>query len=140
MSQLKKTITSILIILIVIATFTSCGKMQSLEKLDKEKYEISFLSYQGEPKKWYYVDNFYHKVPYDEVSKIYEERRKRQEYSVKKARGDYRPPRVKRWEIYKLADRAFARRKIKKDRFAAVVDEYGNPVDEKVREKDIEIL
>lgn len=36
MSQLKKTITSILIILIVTATFTSCGKMQSLEKIDKD--------------------------------------------------------------------------------------------------------
>ena len=36
MSQLKKTITSILIILIVTVTFTSCGKMQSLEKLDKD--------------------------------------------------------------------------------------------------------
>ena len=51
----------------------------------------------------------------EEVSKIYEERRRKQEYSVKKARGDYRPPKVKWWEIYKLADRAFARRKIKKD-------------------------
>ena len=36
MCHLKKTITSILIILIVTATFTSCGKMQSLEKLDKD--------------------------------------------------------------------------------------------------------
>ncbi len=51
----------------------------------------------------------------EEVSKIYEERRRKQEYSVKKARGDYRQPKVKWWEIYKLADRAFARRKIKKD-------------------------
>lgn len=51
----------------------------------------------------------------DEVSKIYEERRKSQEYSIKKARGDYRPPKVKWWELYKIADRAFARRKIKKD-------------------------
>lgn len=42
-----------------------------VEKLDKEKYEINFLSYQGEPKKWYYVDNFMHKVPYDEVGKVY---------------------------------------------------------------------
>ena len=42
-----------------------------VEKLDKSKYEINFLSYQGEPKKWYYVDNFMHKVPYDEVGKIY---------------------------------------------------------------------
>ena len=42
-----------------------------VEKLDKEKYEIKYLSYQGEPKKWYYVDEFLHKVPYDEVGKIY---------------------------------------------------------------------
>ncbi len=35
-------------------------------------------------------------------------------YSVKKARGDYAPPRIKWWELYKLADRYFARRKIKK--------------------------
>lgn len=36
-------------------------------------------------------------------------------YSVKKARGDYRPPKIKWWELYKLADRSFARRKIKKE-------------------------
>ena len=51
----------------------------------------------------------------EDVSKIYEERRRKQEYSIKKAGGDYRPPKIKWWEIYKLADRAFARRKIKKD-------------------------
>ena len=39
--------------------------------MDKSKYEIKYLSYQGEPKKWYYVDEFLHKVPYDEVGKIY---------------------------------------------------------------------
>lgn len=44
-----------------------------VEKLDKEKFEINFLSYQGEPKKWYHVDKFMHKVPYDEVGKVYEE-------------------------------------------------------------------
>ena len=42
-----------------------------VEKLDKSKYEIKYLSYQGEPKKWYYVDEFLHKVPYDEVGSIY---------------------------------------------------------------------
>lgn len=42
-----------------------------VEKLPKDKYEIKYLSYQGEPKKWYYVDEFLHKVPYDEVGKIY---------------------------------------------------------------------
>ncbi len=44
-----------------------------VEKLDKNKYEIQFLSYQGEPKKWYYVDKFMHKVPYAEVGKVYQE-------------------------------------------------------------------
>lgn len=42
-----------------------------VEKLDKNKYEINFLSYQGEPKKWYYVDNFMHKVPHDKVGQVY---------------------------------------------------------------------
>lgn len=51
----------------------------------------------------------------EEASKIYEEKREQQTYSIKKARGDYRPPKVKWWEIYKLADRSFARRKIKKE-------------------------
>lgn len=43
------------------------------EKLDKSKYEINYLSYQKEPKDWYYVDNFYHKIPHDQVGKIYQE-------------------------------------------------------------------
>lgn len=51
----------------------------------------------------------------EEASKIYEEKHEQQTYSVKKARGDYRPPKIKWWEIYKLADRSFARRKIKKE-------------------------
>lgn len=44
-----------------------------IEKLDKDKFEIHFLSYQGEPKKWYYVDKFMHKVPYDQVGKVYQD-------------------------------------------------------------------
>ena len=44
-----------------------------VEKLNKDKYEIHFLSYQGEPKKWYYVDKFMHRVPYSEVGKVYQE-------------------------------------------------------------------
>lgn len=39
--------------------------------LDPEKYEIYFLSYQGTPKKWYRVDKFLHRVPYERVSEIY---------------------------------------------------------------------
>lgn len=50
----------------------------------------------------------------EETGKLIEERQK-QTYSVKKARGEYREPKIKWWEIYKLADRAFARRKIKKE-------------------------
>lgn len=41
--------------------------------LDKDKFEIQFLSYQGEPKKWYYVDKFMHKIPYEEVGKVYQD-------------------------------------------------------------------
>ena len=44
-----------------------------IEKLDKDKYEIHFLSYQGKPKDWYYVDKFMNKVPYDEVGKVYQD-------------------------------------------------------------------
>ena len=44
-----------------------------IDKLDKSKYEIHFLSYQGTPKRWYYVDKFMHKVPYAEVGKVYQD-------------------------------------------------------------------
>lgn len=43
-----------------------------VEKLDKHKFEIHFLSYDGKQKKWYHVDKFMHKVPYDEVGKVYQ--------------------------------------------------------------------
>lgn len=43
-----------------------------VDKLDKDKYEIHFLSYQGTPKKWYYVDKFMHRIPHDEVGKVYQ--------------------------------------------------------------------
>lgn len=44
-----------------------------VEKLDSERYEIVYLSYQGEPKSWYRVDKFYHRVSHDEVGRIYGE-------------------------------------------------------------------
>lgn len=47
-----------------------------------------------------------------ETGKIIEEQH--QSYSVKKSRGDYAPKKIKWWELYKLTDRHFARRKIKK--------------------------
>lgn len=49
-----------------------------------------------------------------------------EEYSVKKARGDYKPEKIEWWEIYKWADRMLARRKIKKEvnKAARVKPEY----------------
>lgn len=42
------------------------------ELLDKEKFEIWYMSYNAEPKNWYRVDKFCHKVPYARVPQIYE--------------------------------------------------------------------
>lgn len=42
-----------------------------IDLLDKEKYEIWFMSYQGKPKPEYRVDKFLHKVPYEEVPDVY---------------------------------------------------------------------
>ncbi len=44
-----------------------------VNKLDPEKYEVTYLSYEGEPKKWYRIDKFLHRVPTDEVHKVYED-------------------------------------------------------------------
>ena len=43
-----------------------------IEKLDKNKYEIYYLSYQGKAKEWYHVDKFLQRVPHDKVGKIYQ--------------------------------------------------------------------
>lgn len=40
-------------------------------KLDPEKFEIWYLSYNGKPKEWYRVDKFLQKVPYDKVGEVY---------------------------------------------------------------------
>ncbi|MBQ3274848.1 glycosyltransferase [Candidatus Saccharibacteria bacterium] len=42
-----------------------------VECLDKNRFEISYLSYQGEPKSWYHVDHFYHRIPHAEVGQLY---------------------------------------------------------------------
>lgn len=42
-----------------------------VDMLDKEWFEIWFVSYQGEPKKWYHVDRFFHKVPYEKMCELY---------------------------------------------------------------------
>lgn len=42
-----------------------------VEKLDKSKFEVWYLSYQGRPKEWYRVDRCFNKVPYEDVADIY---------------------------------------------------------------------
>ena len=44
---------------------------QIVDRLDKNKYEIWYMSYQGKPKSGYYVDKFLHQIPYSEVPDIY---------------------------------------------------------------------
>ena len=44
-----------------------------IEKLDKNKFEIWYLSYNGKPKDWYKIDKFINKFPHEKVNKIYEE-------------------------------------------------------------------
>lgn len=44
-----------------------------IDKLDKNKFEIWYMSYQGKPKDFYYVDKFLHKVPYDKVPNVYKQ-------------------------------------------------------------------
>jgi O-antigen biosynthesis protein len=42
-----------------------------VQKLDPEKFEIWFMSYQGEPKSWYRVDKFLHNIPHQKVPAVY---------------------------------------------------------------------
>lgn len=43
-----------------------------VEKLDKKKYEIWYMSYNGKLKNWYRVDKFLYKVPFENVNQVYE--------------------------------------------------------------------
>lgn len=40
-------------------------------QLDHSKYEIWYMSYNAEPKDWYHVDKFLHKIPFSEVADVY---------------------------------------------------------------------
>ena len=44
-----------------------------VEKLDPERFEVWYLSYNAKPKDSYRVDKFFNKVPYEEVGKIYQQ-------------------------------------------------------------------
>lgn len=43
-----------------------------VEILDQDRYEIWYMSYNAEPKDWYHVDRFLHKVPYEQVPEVYD--------------------------------------------------------------------
>ena len=40
-------------------------------KLDRDKYEVWYMSYNAKPKSWYKIDKFLHRVPYDQVADVY---------------------------------------------------------------------
>lgn len=42
-----------------------------VDKLDKNKYEVWYMSYNAQPKTWYRVDKFLNKVPYEKVNQVY---------------------------------------------------------------------
>lgn len=97
--------------------FASNSSLEDTSEIQKSKKKGKSESFQFEIDEngEFNIDTKDVEIIGEELSKAYDEKRKQHEYSIKKARGDYRPPRVKWWEIYKLADRSFARRKIKKE-------------------------
>lgn len=40
-------------------------------QLDRDKFEVWYLSYNANPKEWYKVDRFLHKVPFEQVVDVY---------------------------------------------------------------------
>ena len=42
-----------------------------VERLDPDKFEISYLSYRKEPKDWYRVDRFYNRIVPEKVGEVY---------------------------------------------------------------------
>lgn len=41
--------------------------------LDRDRFEVWYMSYNANPKKWYMIDKFLHRVPYDEVPEVYQQ-------------------------------------------------------------------
>ena len=44
-----------------------------VEQLDKNKFEVWYLSYNSKPKNWYRVDKFFIEIPHEKVNQIYNE-------------------------------------------------------------------
>lgn len=90
------------------------GQGEEPVKLKRKKNKDEAFKFEIDENGEFNIDTADVEIIGEEAAKIYEEKRQ-QTYSIKKARGDYRPPKIKWWEIYKLADRSFARKKIKKE-------------------------
>lgn len=96
---------------------TNSDKSQDVAsgKLKRKKNKEEQFKFEVDENGEFNIDTSDVEIIGEELSKAYDEKRQQQSYSIKKARGDYRPPKIKWWEIYKLADRTFARKKIKKE-------------------------
>jgi hypothetical protein len=44
-----------------------------IEKLNKDNFEVWYLSYNGKPKEWYKYDKFLNKIPHENVKHVYED-------------------------------------------------------------------
>ena len=42
-----------------------------IQTLDRSKYEVWYVSYQGKPKEWYTVDRYFNRVPYGQMPDLY---------------------------------------------------------------------
>ncbi len=42
-----------------------------IQNLDRSKYEVWYVSYQGKPKEWYTVDRYFNRVPYGQMPDLY---------------------------------------------------------------------
>ena len=85
-----------------------------LEKRKKKKRQAAKPVFQIDENGEFHIATKDVEIVGEETGNIIKERYE-QSYSVKKERGDYTPPKIKWWEIYKLADKHFVRRKVKKE-------------------------
>lgn len=81
---------------------------------ERQKYKETTPQFELDENGEFNIDTSDVEIVGEKTGKIIDEQYEKT-YSVKKARGDYHPPKIKWWELYKLADRSFARRKIKKE-------------------------
>lgn len=85
-----------------------------LEKRKKKKRQAAKPVFQIDENGEFHIATKDVEIVGEETGNIIKERYE-QSYSIKKERGDYTPPKIKWWEIYKLADKHFVRRKVKKE-------------------------